>query len=173
MRPPFRHFLLCILTLSSCATRDNKQEIKTEVHHSTTDTTQQSHSPQTNLDIREIEGNGDTLTIDRKSAVFFQPDSLQKERRMKEVGEKDFRAGADDYIYYINISAEFLEKQGLPVINAKSKKYLKFVTSDKKAELVKLDTLHELWGMYFFDPTKRPYYADITEIEEDYKSYFK
>jgi hypothetical protein len=38
---------------------------------------------------------------------------------------------------------------------------------------VKLDTLSELWGMYFFDPTKKPYYADITEIEEDYKSYFK
>ena len=173
MRPLFRHFLLCILTLSSCATRDDKQEIKTEVRYSTTDTIQQSHSSQTNLDIKEIERNGDTLIIDRKAAVFFQPDSLQKEKRMKEVGEKDFRAGADDYIYYINISAEFLEKQGLPVMNAKTKKYLEFVTTDKKAELVKLDTLRELWGMYFFDPTKRPYYADITEIEEEYKSYFK
>ena len=173
MRPLFRHFLLCILTLSSCATRDDKQEIKTEVRYSTTDTIQQSHSSQTNLDINEIERNGDTLIIDRKAAVFFQPDSLQKEKRMKEVGEKDFRAGADDYIYYINISAEFLEKQGLPVMNAKTKKYLEFVTTDKKVELVKLDTLRELWGMYFFDPTKRPYYADITEIEEEYKSYFK
>ncbi|TKK64089.1 hypothetical protein FC093_23330 [Ilyomonas limi] len=173
MRPSFRHFLFFVLILSSCATKDNKQEVKTEVQYSTTDTTQQSHSPQTNLDKKEIEGNSDTLTIDTKAAVFFQPDSSQMEKRMKEVGERDFRAGADDYIYYINISAEFLEKQGVPVMNAKSKKYLKFVTSDKKAELVKLDTLRELWGMYFFDPTKRPYYADITEIEEDYKSYFK
>ncbi|RNI31832.1 hypothetical protein EFY79_21050 [Hanamia caeni] len=173
MRPTFKHFLLCILTLSSCATNDNKQEVKTEIQHSTTDTTKQSHSAQTNLDIKNIVRNGDTLTIDRKSAVFFQPDSLQMEERMKKVGEKDFRAGADDYIYYINISAEFLEKQGLPVMNAKGKKYLKFVTSDKKAELVKLDTLSELWGMYLFDPEKKPHYADIIEIEDDYKNYFK
>jgi hypothetical protein len=58
-------------------------------------------------------------------------------------------------------------------MNAKSKKYLKFVTSDKKAELVKLDTLNDLWGMYLFDPEKKPHYADIIDIEEDYKNYFK
>ncbi len=173
MRPSFRHFLLCILTLSSCVTNDNNQKIKTEIQHSTPDTTQQSRLAQTNLDKKNIVKNGDTLAIDRKSAVFFQPDSLQMEERMKKVGEKDFRAGADDYIYYINISAEFLEKQGLPVLNAKGKKYLKFLTSDKKAELVKLDTLRELWGMYLFDPEKKPHYADIIEIEDDYKSYFK
>jgi hypothetical protein len=30
-----------------------------------------------------------------------------------------------------------------------------------------------LWGMYLFDPEKKPHYADITEIEDDYKNYFK
>jgi hypothetical protein len=173
MRPSFKHFLLCILTLSSCATNDNEQEVKTEVQQFTIDTTRQSHSAQTNLDIKDIVGNADTLTIDTKAAVFFQPDSLQIEKRMKEVGESDFRAGADDYIYYINISAEYLEKQGLTVMDAKGKKYLKFVKTDKKEQVVRLDTLNDLWGMYLFDPEKKPHYADITEIEDDYKNYFK
>jgi hypothetical protein len=172
MRPLFRHFLLYILTLSSCASPHNKQEVKIEVQHSTTDTIQ-NHLLQKNLDIKKIEGNGDTLTIDTKAAVFFQPDSSQMEKRMKEVGERDFRAGADDYIYYINISAEYLEKQGLTVMDAKGKKYLKFVKSDKKEQVVRLDTLNDLWGMYLFDPEKKPHYADITEIEDDYKNYFK
>ena len=173
MRPTFNHFLFFVLTLSSCATKDNKQEVKTEVQYSTTDTTQQSYSQQTNLDIKEIEGNSDTLMIDTKAAVFFQPDSLQMKKRMKEVGERDFRAGADDYIYYINISAKYLEKQGLIVMDAKGKKYLKFVKSDKKEQVVRLDTLNDLWGMYLFEPQKKPHYADIIEIENDYKNYFK
>ena len=79
----------------------------------------------------------------------------------------------DDYIYYINTSAEYLEKQGLPVIDAKNRKYLKFVMADKNENLIKLDTLEELWGMYLFDPKRKPHYADIIDIEEDYKSYYK
>ena len=61
-------------------TNDNKQEIKTEIPHSTPDTTQQSHSVQTNLVIKNIVRSRDTLIIDRKSAVFRQPDSLDHYR---------------------------------------------------------------------------------------------
>jgi hypothetical protein len=89
---------------------------------------------------------------------------------MKETGEENFRAGAGDYIYYINTSADYLKEQGLSVIDAKNKKYLKFIMADKK---VQLDTLSELWGMYLFAPTKTPHFADITVIEDDYKNYFK
>jgi hypothetical protein len=82
-------------------------------------------------------------------------------------------AGADDYIYYINISVEYLEKQGLNVIDAKNKNYLRFVSSDAKVQLIKLDTLPDFWGIYLFDPKKKPYYADIIDIETDYRNYFK
>lgn len=116
--------------------------------------------------------SGDTLTIDRKAAVFYQPDSLQIEKRMKQVGEAEFRMGMDDYIYSLNTSVEYLQKQGLPVLDAKNRKYLKFVSAGKKLQLIKLDTLQELWGMYLFDPGKKPRYADIIDIEEDYKTYY-
>jgi hypothetical protein len=95
------------------------------------------------------------------------------EKRMKLVGEADFRAGADDYIYYVNTSAEYLEKQGLPVLAARNKKYLKFVLANRQVQIVKLDTLEELWGLYLFDPKKKPSSVDITVIEDEYKNYFQ
>jgi hypothetical protein len=91
---------------------------------------------------------------------------------MKQIGEEEFRMGADDYIYYVNTSAEFLEKQDLPVLDAKNKKYLKFVLADNQVQVIKLDTLEELWGIYLFDPKKKAYAADITVIEEEYKTYY-
>ena len=73
----------------------------------------------------------------------------------------------------MNTSAEYLEKQGLMVLDAKGNKYIRFVSSDKTAQVIKLDTLSELWGIYFFDPKKTPYLADITLIEEEYTKYYK
>lgn len=105
--------------------------------------------------------------------MFYQPGSFQIEKRIREAGEENFRAGADDYIYYINISVEYLEKRGLPVVDAKNKKYLKFMMTNKNVQLIKLDTLQELWGVFLFDPRKKPYQSDITVMENEYKNYFK
>lgn len=173
MQPSLKFLLLFSLTISSCAANDQKQETKSETRISSVDTTQHVDMSQKQFVTKKLPSDSDTLTIDTKSAVFYQPDNIQIERRMKETGEENFRAGADDYIYYVNTSADYLEKQGLSVIDAKNKKYLKFIMADKKVQLVKLDTLSELWGMYLFVPTKTPHFADITVIEDDYKNYFK
>lgn len=117
--------------------------------------------------------SADTLTISTRCAVMFEPDSLQIEKRMQEAGEENFRAGADDYLYYMNLSAEYLEKQGLPVTDAKSSKYLRFVLADKSIKLIKTDTLPGLWGFYLFDPTMQPHYADILAMEDEYQAYYK
>ena len=124
------------------------------------------------IDNTRESSKSDTLTIDAKSAVYFQPDSLQIVERMKKVGEENFRAGMGDYIYSINISVEYLETQKLPVFDAFGKKYLKFVGSDKQSVIIKLDTLEDLWGIYLFDPKQKPYYADINMMEEEYAKYF-
>ena len=173
MQLSLKLLLLYGLTLSSCATNDKKQEAKTEIQNSLADTTKTVDTGQKHSGVKTLAVDTNILTIDTKAAVFFQPDSLQMEKRMKEAGEENFRAGADDYIYYINTSADYLEKHGLLVIDAKARRFLKFVTADKKVQLIKLDTLPDLWGLYLFDPRKKPYYADIIEIEDDYKNYFK
>lgn len=173
MQPSFRLLLLLSLTVFSCVTNDQKQASKSDTLVSSAGTTGKGDTIETQEATQASPLDTDTLTIDRKAAVFYQPDSLQMDKRMKEVGEADFRAGADDYIYYINTSAEYLEKQGLPVLDAKNKKYLRFVLGDRKTQVIKLDTLEELWGMYLFDPKKKPCAADITMIEDEYKSYYQ
>jgi hypothetical protein len=173
MHPSPRLLLLLSLTVFSCGTNDRKHETKLDTSISSADTALQIDVFRKPIAMQTSLSEIDTLTIDKKAAVYYQPDSLQMEKRMKRVGESDFREGMDDYIYYINISTEYLEKQGLRIIDAKNKKYLRFVMTDKKEKLIKLDTLEELWGIYLFDPKKKPHYADIIEIEEDYKKYFK
>lgn len=173
MQTSLKFLLLFSFAISSCATKDQKQETKSETHIFSIDTAQKIDAIQKQFASKKLSSESDTLTINTKSAVFYQPDSLQIEKRMKESGEEAFRAGADDYVYHVNTSANYLEKQGLPVIESKNKKYIQFIMKDKKVKLIKLDTLPELWGMYLFDPMKMPHYADITLIERDYKSYFK
>jgi hypothetical protein len=157
----------------SCTPNDQKQESKSETLILSADTTQKVDTLTEQIALQQSPLHSDTLMIDRQAALFYQPDSFQLEKRMKEVGEADFRAGADDYIYYINTSVEYLEKEGLPVLDAKNKKYLKFVLTDKQYQVIKLDTLEELWGIYLFDPKKSVYAADMTIIEDEYKSYYK
>jgi hypothetical protein len=173
MRPSLRLLLLFSLAVFSCTTNDQKQETKSNTQISPADTALKPDTVRTQKATQTSPLDTDSLTIDRKAAVFYQPDSLQTEQRMKEAGEADFRAGADDYIYYVNTSAEYLEKEGLPVFDAKNKKYLKFVLADKRVQVIKLDTLEELWGMYLFDPKKKAYAADMTIIEDEYKNYFR
>ena len=161
------------LVVFSCNSNKKKEEQKSETSNSKKETNQQKDFSKIQIDINASSSESDTLTIEKKSAVLYQPDSLQIEKRMNQVGEEDFRVGMDDYIYYINISAEYLEKQGLPVLNAKNKKYLKFISEDKKITVIQPDSLEELWGIYLFDAKQKPYFANITIIEDDFKNYFK
>lgn len=113
--------LLCFLSLAlfSCMTNDQKQETKT--HISVVDTTREIDALQMKLVTKKLSADSDTLIIETKSAIFYQPDSLQIDKRIKEVGEVNFRSGAEDYIYYINTLSEEIEKQGLPVLMLKTK----------------------------------------------------
>ncbi|HJW16071.1 MAG TPA: hypothetical protein VJ499_03075 [Flavisolibacter sp.] len=166
-------FLCLSMMISSCVPKDQEQNGKSVLNVSPIDTSQKALKPKRLLVSQAHLLDVDTLTIDKKAAVFYQPDSMLMEKRMNQVGAEDFRKGADDYIYYINSSAEYLENQGLPVLDAKNRKYLKFIFEDRKEYVIKTDTLKELWGMFLFDPRKKPYAADMTIIEDEYKNYYQ
>ena len=172
MQAQLKFLLLSAVIIFSCTANDQKQGRNSDTKISSDDTIPKPDSIKTQT-AKTSSSNRDTLIIDREAAVFYQPDSLQIEKRMNQAGEADFRAGAGDYIYYLNESAEYLKKQGIRVLDAKGKKYLKFILANKQVQLIKLDTLKELWGMYLFDPKKKPYAADITIIEDEYKTYSK
>ena len=168
-------YLLIVLLLSivSCRTPTHNKEPRLGSTTSHRDSMQTDGALKSPIESQAFSSSSDTLAFDKACAVFYQPDSLQVEKRMKQVGQDEFRQGADDYIYYINTSAEYLEKKGLPVIDAKNKRYLKFVSTNGQVQVIKLDTLAELWGMYLFDPKKNAYVADITMVEEEYKNYYR
>jgi hypothetical protein len=168
----FKIIVLLSLTLSSCA--DSSHQDTTTIESLPSDTTLQTDTAHPTMTMSETNSaNSDTLIVDRQAAVFIEPDSLQIERRKKLVGEENFYIGADDYLFYLNIAGQFLDSVKLTTLNAKDKKYLKFVGSDNSQQLIRLDKLDELWSIYFFDPTKKAKQVDMTTIDEEYKSYFR
>jgi hypothetical protein len=160
-----KFILFSLLTLAACSTQNDKS--KTESQQFSADSLNKDKNLTTAIT------NFDTLTVDKKAAVFYSPDTTQIAKRKKEIGEENFYVGADDYLFSMNASHEFLDSIKLTILNAKDKKYLKFIHSDKSQTIIKLDTLAELWGIYFFDPNKRQKLVDMTIIDEEYKSYFK
>jgi hypothetical protein len=156
---------LLLLVAVSCSTQNDKI---------------QNNSQQSIIDSSKIIAtigvrinDADTLVVDKRAAVFYSPDSIQIAKRKKEIGEENFYIGADDYLNFLHTANDFLDSIKLTILNAKDKKYLKFIRSDKSKQIVKLDTLSELWGIYLFDPNKQERLVDMTMIDQEYTSYFK
>ena len=164
--------VLLSLTLASCA--DSSHQDTPFIRSSQGDTTFQTDTTHRTLTASPTNSpNNDTLIVDRQAAVFIEPDTLQIEKRKKQVGEEDFYTGADDYLFYMNTAHEFLDSVKLTTLNTKDKKFIKFITSDKTQQVIRLDKLDELWSIYFFEPTKKAKQVDMTIIDEEYKSYFR
>ena len=157
---------LLFLTFASCSNKIEKKD-RTNLQEPAVDSSVKVKDTLATVD------NSDTLTIARKAAVFYSPDSIQIAKRKKEIGEDDFYVGADDYLYYLNISYTFLDSVKLPILDAKDKKYLKFIRDNKSQTIIRLDTLPELWGIYFFNPGKKEKLVDMMDINEEYNSYFR
>ncbi|HEY4967557.1 MAG TPA: hypothetical protein VII28_14225 [Puia sp.] len=156
---------LLLATLLSCSAPDNKG--KSDLPPTTNDSSVNVKNQEPKVE------NSDTLIIYKKAAVFFSPDTMQIAKRKMEIGEDNFYAGADDYLNYLQTSHDFLDSVKLLILDAKDKKYLKFIRYDKSQSIIKLDTLKELWGVYLFDPREKEKLAAMTTIDEDYKDYFK
>lgn len=156
---------ILVLTLAACSTQNGKSKIES----------QKTFEDSLNIDKNSPTAitKFDTLAVDKKAAVFYWPDTTQIAKRKKEIGEENFYVGADDYLYYMHTSHDFLDSIKLTILDAKDKKYLKFIRSDKSQTVIKLDTLPELWGIYFFDPNKGQKLVNMTMIDEEYKVYFK
>lgn len=164
----FRLTLLFSLTFFSCSSGEHRTSDKKPL----TNGEHRRDPPQKKLQSASLYAGTDTLTIALKSAVLFQPDSSQLKKRIEATGENEFRQGADDYAFYMHLSIDFLEKQRLPIVDAKGKRYLCFIRADGKSKIIKTDSLQDLWGIFLFDPGKDPHYADIIEFEDDYNRYF-
>ncbi len=115
----------------------------------------------------------DTLNVNTKAAIFFIQDSTQIELRKKNTNEDDFYVVADDAMYYLSLAREFVDTIKLNKIELSNEKFIQFIEDNKNRTLIKIDTLKALCGVYFFEPSKKPYLIDLTKPKEAYKNYFK
>jgi hypothetical protein len=115
----------------------------------------------------------DTIVIKNQTAIIIEPTDKQIEKRKKEVGEEDFYIGADDYMWYLNESTETFRKNKLNVLNIKNGKTIKFEMENGNNAILELNGEDELWQIYLFDPKLKPKKIDMTDSENEYKTYFK
>jgi hypothetical protein len=116
--------------------------------------------------------SNDTLLITKRSAISVWVDTATLEKRRKQYGDSDFYTVADDDVYYYSLTDSFLKSQHLPVTTVKGYQYLKFVQSDKASTVVNIDTLQQIYTMYFFDPSKAPKGVDVPDIENEYNRFY-
>ncbi|WP_281635804.1 hypothetical protein [Flavobacterium marginilacus] len=115
----------------------------------------------------------DTIVVKNQTAIIIEPTDKQIEKRKKEVGEEDFYIGADDYMWYLNESTETFRKNKLNVLNIKNGKTIKFEMENGNNAILELNGQDELWQIYLFDPKLKPKKIDMTDSENEYKTYFK
>lgn len=157
-------FALCCICGSACNSHNGSANNEAVV--SAKDTAPHAIDP-ANTTIQN-----DTLIIDRKAAVFFEPDSLQIEKRKAAIGEDNFFIGVEDYAYYLSMSHDYLDSARLRLLDARGKRFLKFIGNQPPNQIIRLDTVPELWGIYFFEPAKKAKRINMTMIEEEYRGYF-
>ena len=116
--------------------------------------------------------NNDTLFIAKRSAISVWVDTITLEKRRKQYGDSDFYTVADDDVYYSSVTDSFLKSHHLPVTTVKGYKYLTFIQSDKTSTIIKIDTLQQIYTMYFFDPSKAPKAVEVLDIENEYNRFY-
>ena len=117
--------------------------------------------------------NDDTLTINSKCAVIYSPTEKSIEKSKKDVDEENFYVGADDFLFYISKSSEYLESKNIKIVTTENDKILKFISENKITTLINLDLEKELFVVYLFDPKQHPKKINITAISDEFESYMK
>jgi hypothetical protein len=166
----YKSVFLVFFTLISCTQIVNHKEDNLD---SVTTISEKKVENKKN-DNAEISKNRiDTIVVKNQSAIIIEPTDKQIEKRKKEVGEEDFYIGADDYMWYLNESTETFRKNKLNVLNIKNGKTIKFEMENGNNAILELNGEDELWQIYLFNPKLKPKKIDMTDSENEYKTYFK
>lgn len=117
---------------------------------------------------------GDTVVIDRESAVFYSPDSLQMEK-IKSVNEKRVYEMITHDCYYMMQNARNVIRQNWPrirIVEVIKASHLLFIKKDMSKKIIDLDEKNDICGLFLFDPKKDPEPADMPNIDTSLGFYF-
>ncbi|HET7002953.1 MAG TPA: hypothetical protein VFI33_16620 [Puia sp.] len=116
----------------------------------------------------------DTVIVDRKSAVFFNPDSLQLEK-IRLVNEKMvYETMTHDCYYMMQNARNVIRKHwpGIRVVEVVKASHLLFIKKDKSKICIDLNAKPNICGLFLFDPKKDPEPVDMPNIDTFLGFYF-
>ena len=109
----------------------------------------------------------DTLVINRISAVFYNPDSLQL-NKMQAITNKELYETDVHNCFYLMRNARTVLKKYWPqihIIETCEYRYLLFIKADNRQTCIDLDTKEDMCGILLFDRKKEPELIDMMNID--------
>ena len=116
----------------------------------------------------------DTVIIDRESAVFYNPDSLQLEK-IRLVNEKRVYKTLTHDCFYMMQNARNVLRQHWPrirIVEVMKARWLLFVKKDKSKICIDLNARNYICGLFLFDPKKDPEPVDMPNVDTFLGFYF-
>lgn len=117
----------------------------------------------------------DTIRVNHPVALFYGPDSLQKER-IKGILEKQvFETALHEYDYQMRNARKALKKSfpDIPIIEVTQARYILFHKNTGGFDLIDLDREDEFSGMFLFDGCQPPRAIEMMNIETGLEIYFQ
>ena len=117
----------------------------------------------------------DTLHVKLRSAIFYEPDSLQL-ATIKEVTPKNvYESSMHEYEYQFRNAKNLLNLywKDVKILEAKNIRYLHFYLLDGGKQTIDLDKFNDAFGLFVFDPTKPPRPIEMTNAGSLIPDYFE
>ena len=117
----------------------------------------------------------DTLIINKISAVFYNPDSLQL-KKIQAVTTKELFETDVHNCFYLMRNAQTVLKRYWPqihIIETSEYRYLLFIKADNSRTCIDLDANEDMCGVLVFDRKKEPELVDMMNIDTALGFYFK
>jgi len=116
----------------------------------------------------------DTIVIDTRSAVFYNPDSLQLKNIKTVIANNEYETEIHN-CFYLMRNARAVMKQYWPqihVIEISRARYFLFIKKNKNKVVIDLNTKNDMCGMFLFDRKKDPELIDMMNIDTALEFYF-
>ena len=117
----------------------------------------------------------DTLAINAKSAVFFNPDSLQLEKIRATTPKNMYESDVHNCFYQMRNARMVLKKYypRIHIIVTSKARFILFIKASKSKIYVHLDTKGDRCGIFLFKKKKDPELIDMMNIDTALGFYFK
>ena len=117
----------------------------------------------------------DTLLINFSAAVFYNPDSLQLEKIKSITKPGVYDATMHEYSYQMRNARMSIKRDypDLKIVEAKNIRFLLFRSKDDDSEYIDLNSKDDPYGLFLFQPGKKPHFADMMNIDTELGFYYK